>query len=120
MVCLSEFNYLFNFKPPEVLFEYYLDVAVVSRTFDAVVNGRQAEAHVVDAEISEAGIFAIDNLDCTFFPFVSSLVDNKEVTSCENEFRFSLAGSFVVGPGVLFPAASSPAKAHVMMETGAR
>ena len=118
MVCLSEFNYLFNFKPPEVLFEYNLDVAVIARTFNAVVNGRQAEAHVVDAEISEAGVFAIYNLDCTLFPFVPSLVNDKKVAAGENEFLLCLAGSFVVGCGQLFSAASPPAKTHVMMEAG--
>ena len=118
MVCLSEFNYLFNFKPPEVLFENYLDVAVITRAFNAVVNSRQTEAHIVDAEVSESGVFTIDNLDCTFFPFVPSPVNDEEIPACENEFRFCLSGSVVIGSGRFFPAASPPAKAHMMMEAG--
>lgn len=103
----------------EVAFYYYLDVAVVSCGFNAVMYRRQPEPDVIDIEIAEAGIFTIDDLDRRSLLAVAAAVDYKKVPLSEDEFIKSHKGSFIVCPGLLFATACSAAKTDLSVKAWA-
>jgi hypothetical protein len=117
----SEESEINNFLHPVVLqvaLDDDLDVAIVICRFYAIMDGRQPESHVVDAEESVARKLAVDYLDSGPFLLIASAVNDKEVSFPEDEFIESHEGSFVVLLRILLSAAGTPAQAHLAVKAG--
>ena len=83
---LSEINNLFYSVAPEILLQYYLDITVVSCRFNAIMQGRQAESHIINVEKAKACIFPIHYFNRTSFIIATALVDYEKVMPGKNKF----------------------------------
>lgn len=73
-----------------------LDVAVVGSPPDAVMHCRQSESHVIYTEVTEALIFAVDDLYNRPLFTVAAPVNDEEVSLSEDEFIKSHECPFIV------------------------
>lgn len=96
VTALSEVNYSLHPVVSEITFDDDLDVAVISCTFNAVMNGSQSETDIVDIEIAVARVLSVNDLYGASLLRITSAVNDKEIPSREDKLVKSLHGSLVV------------------------
>ena len=72
------------------------DIAIVGSPPDAVMHCRQSESDVIYTEVTEALIFAVDDLYNGSLFTVAAAVNYEEVSLSENEFVESHQRPFIV------------------------
>lgn len=80
----------------KVALDNNLDVAVVGRPPDAVMHCRQSEPDVINTEVTETLIFAVDDLYNRPLFTVAAPVNDEEVSLPEDEFIESHECPFIV------------------------